>query len=59
MESKDEPDRVSLDPLDPLTALKGLLAVDPESDPSSEEQAGREPTEEPDEETRPEAESDA
>lgn len=26
----DDPGRVSLHPLDPTTALKGLLAVDPE-----------------------------
>jgi len=36
MESKDDSERVSLDPLDPITALKGFLAVDPESEPSGE-----------------------
>jgi hypothetical protein len=29
-----DPDRVSLAPLDPVKALKGLLAVDPDSKPA-------------------------
>jgi hypothetical protein len=35
MDKRDE-DRVSLDPLDPETALKALLAVDPHAEPADE-----------------------
>lgn len=42
MKSDRDPDRVSLDPLDPKTALKGLLKVDPESPPADEPEAADE-----------------
>ena len=45
MESKDDPERVSLNPLDPITALRGLLAVDPESEPAEKADDESEPVE--------------
>jgi hypothetical protein len=33
---KASPERISLAPLDPVEALKGLLAVDPDSKPEPE-----------------------
>lgn len=51
MESKDDPERVSLDPLDPVTALRALLAVDPDAEPVEEaepvEQARADPSIQP------------
>jgi hypothetical protein len=34
MEHDRDPDRVSLESLDPMTALRALLAVDPKSEPA-------------------------
>lgn len=52
-------ERVSLDPLDPVTALRALLAVDPEAEPSDEaeraDEAGAEPTAERSEPKRADA----
>ena len=31
---RDEPERISIAPLDPVEALKGLLRVDPDSKPA-------------------------
>ena len=45
MKPKDDPERVSLDPLDPVTALRALLAVDPESKPVDEDEDEAEPVE--------------
>ena len=35
----DDAERVSLAPLDPMTALRALLAVDPDAEPDRDESA--------------------